>query len=1051
MFEHLVQQFPSNPATDVNRGVADPVVVHPGAVEPHILELRIHGVNNTAVTDMLGLPAGDIEQCDGDALGSFWTPTDASLQRGRRAAARLFSGPDGRARAGDWIPPDYVDPDVRREAYSWGAQSRRSGSVPGLDSMWPQRIARAGWLLLAPLGLINLAYWSRRLEPDTVTPATSSPSTAGPHESPSPPPVTRRYGPGRVLILWFGLGMTLLYVATLQAVSLDLVATQCFPVSPTGDGTSPPCAGLPGWLRGLGSLPWTQRMVLLSVVPIAGLLLLWWLSASSRVRYEVPPPATSPPPVGTPKLNGAGPHRRPVLAQPDLWQHWRLATVTARAHLSAGLALVSATLAWSGLWVHDTSCRSLSSVLDPVCRAVAWQHPVYTALILVSVLTLVVPVGLLALPPAPSQESLGALDAASTSGVTGERRRWSQASIESLQRMSGWSTAGTAVLLGLVAAVLATDAQGRRPASSPDLPQVPGLSFVPSVLVTVLLLVALVGLTVRHGRWTVRIAILGVGVVLAGLLAGSHRGWGSGPWPTIVCVAGFAIIGVTVLVRGSSRNHGVEAWWASAPGVFLLLALGLQMMLCGIAVLVAGDWLNGKVPPSCLLPVHETFRATTARADDDCAGALTLPAAYADFMAFVALTGLVVLGVAALMAARWWVGKADPLALDPVPDGEGWPDPKSVDPGLDPRRIRQRAGELAGLLQQSGLRTAVRRARRESDGLQRVESLVGGIAVGLALSLAATVLVLPGRGWTARSLGPWVVLLTTLGLWVSVVAWAGALVKVMTAAGTQARPAGLLWDLLCFLPRTAHPYGPPCYAERAVPEIAGRINAWLTGTDLPRTSHAAERRGVVLAPHSMGAVLAAAALMLEQGRDLRKGHVALLSYGVQLGPYFGRFFPELFGPGPLGTAGVRCAPFRPCAWDAPTGDKTPARERETSGVPAPTLTSVLSVDPRCQEPHLRWISLWRPTDPLGMQVGLKDVDRRAEEIDAAGYLAQVATHGGYPRTVAYRIAFDDLAAAFRSTNDTPAAAEATGLGTRAPAETHDVVVIVTCMSRHSPN
>ena len=69
------------------------------------------------------------------------------------------------------------------------------------------------------------------------------------------------------------------------------------------------------------------------------------------------------------------------------------------------------------------------------------------------------------------------------------------------------------------------------------------------------------------------------------------------------------------------------------------------------------------------------------------------------------------------------------------------------------------------------------------------------------------------------------------------------------------------------------------------------------------------------------------------------------------------------------------------------------------------------------------MSLWRSTDPLGMPVvsdGPNFVDRGAEEIDATAFVATVGTHGGYPRTSAYRRAFDEVVARLRDLRSTPA-------------------------------
>ncbi|RKN22563.1 hypothetical protein D7147_07920 [Micromonospora musae] len=92
------------------------------------------------------------------------------------------------------------------------------------------------------------------------------------------------------------------------------------------------------------------------------------------------------------------------------------------------------------------------------------------------------------------------------------------------------------------------------------------------------------------------------------------------------------------------------------------------------------------------------------------------------------------------------------------------------------------------------------------------------------------------------------------------------------------RYVGVIWDLGTFWPRGSHPFAPPCYAERAVPELARRIT-YLVG------------RGnrVLLSGHSHGSVLlAAAVLQLPDGVGER---VALLTYGSPLRRLYSHLFP----------------------------------------------------------------------------------------------------------------------------------------------------------------
>ncbi|WP_234347724.1 hypothetical protein [Streptomyces specialis] len=155
----------------------------------------------------------------------------------------------------------------------------------------------------------------------------------------------------------------------------------------------------------------------------------------------------------------------------------------------------------------------------------------------------------------------------------------------------------------------------------------------------------------------------------------------------------------------------------------------------------------------------------------------------------------------------------------------------------------------------------------------------------------------------------------TLGSWLM-----GAGVLLLLTLGRRAsrdtsarRTVGILWDVGTFWPRAAHPFAPPCYAERAVPDLSWRMSTWVESTG----------GRLVISGHSQGSVLAAAAVW--QLDAATRSRIALLTHGSPLARLYGRWFPAYFGPRAL-TALHRDMP--------------------------------------------RWRNLWRDTDPIGGPVGV---------------------------------------------------------------------------------
>jgi hypothetical protein len=143
---------------------------------------------------------------------------------------------------------------------------------------------------------------------------------------------------------------------------------------------------------------------------------------------------------------------------------------------------------------------------------------------------------------------------------------------------------------------------------------------------------------------------------------------------------------------------------------------------------------------------------------------------------------------------------------------------------------------------------------------------------------------------------------------------AGWLVMLLRAAYTDTarrKTIGSIWDVATFWPRAVHPLAPPCYAERAIPEVVDRIRL-LTGhvgrdrddvarlhvaaglPDLARTRGITVPAGpLLLTGYSQGSVIAPA-VIAQLPPDVI-GDVALLTLACPARRLYGRAFPAYFG------------------------------------------------------------------------------------------------------------------------------------------------------------
>ncbi|WP_406067857.1 hypothetical protein [Micromonospora sp. NBC_01638] len=379
---------------------------------------------------------------------------------------------------------------------------------------------------------------------------------------------------------------------------------------------------------------------------------------------------------------------------------------------------------------------------------------------------------------------------------------------------------------------------------------------------------------------TLRIAAIVLTVVVVAYLLASPQPWheGHGLPGYDAILAGLFVAQTTLLVA-----LGVVLLWRRDRGTTPLFGLGaLVIAAAGISLGVAysaeliyrvADFLDRDVPTGEGIATGPPRAYTWA--------------IYGFFRAV--LVTLIVAGLVSLISRRGRRRAAAAIvARDyPNPPAEARPRLRQVRDAIARARFTEKLVPLAVLYScLAGLGTATTTigllGQLPSDVIERNAGLsAGAVIFGI-------------------SAGSWVIAAIILGLII------GGVFAYRTVP--YRRHVGVLWDLGTFWPRAAHPFAPPCYAERAVPELARRI------TYLVESGHP-----VLLTGHSHGSVLLAATVL--QLPPQVASRVALLTHGSPLRRLYARLFPAYVDDAALHEIGRRVG------W--------------------------------------RWVNLWRDSDPIG--------------------------------------------------------------------------------------
>ncbi|MFG1657815.1 hypothetical protein ACGFIY_14925 [Micromonospora chersina] len=276
---------------------------------------------------------------------------------------------------------------------------------------------------------------------------------------------------------------------------------------------------------------------------------------------------------------------------------------------------------------------------------------------------------------------------------------------------------------------------------------------------------------------------------------------------------------------------------------------------------------------------------------------------------------------------------------------------------------------------------AVRDAVTKSHVTEELSPMLVAFFLISSLGLATIALDLIGVGPTQLAAelsgergGPAVLAayVTDAGIWVISLLVIGLVIlgyRSYRSAETR-RLVAVLWDLGTFWPRTVHPFAPPCYAARAVPELVKRVTA-LAGEG-----------PVVISGHSHGSVLAAATVLQLPPAALPR--VALLTHGSPLRRIYARLYPAYLGQHALREIGERLDWRWRNLW------------RDTDPIGGPVFNDHRGAQPPCD-------------DPAADSVDVRLRDPRALTIDPADTVPPpVERHWPYHTDPHYQAAVRDL-------------------------------------------